>query len=661
MRAPVACLVVLVLLPGHAWAAPAREAELSWVWTLAPDPARGVVRVTLDIAGAAGIVTRFTFLEGASPVGNVTPGPGTILTPNALRGGFDVDVDGRESFSYDADPRRAAFRPGEELAHVGLDFALFKAESVALAYTYQFYEGYTLRNRTTVRLVAPEGWGAAAPWAREGDGFALGPDEVVPRGFVAFGEFRERIERDVAGVRVEYARLGAQASFEPDLFSYLERATPYLRAVYGPSAAPRVLVVNAPDPMLRGGLGGVASLFVHEDADLRTLAHEYVHTHQRFGTEERAGASAIWLSEGDADLHGALSLLAADAWSPRLVEEFFAEAERDRFDPVVRDAPLWDATHGSTWEGRSLERFAYHKGLVVLRALDAEILAATSGRAGLPDLLRALNAAHGDPTGAGAGVAVTNEEVARVADELAGRDLSAFFARYVQGGEWPDAPRFVPAGDIEVRALRLDPPRAQPGTLVSVAIDVTNRGTRPVARDLSVLVDGVEQIVVPASLAVGQSLTLRAEVTAGPPGDHVVAVLHERATLRSLTPAAPAIARVTLVPTKPVEGGSFDVLVFVENRGETDTAVRVGARLADGGEAVSPPLDVAGLATVALTLPLVAGEPGNVTVEVRLIGSAEVVTQGVEVRPRERASSGPGVALVLLGLALSALPRARRR
>ena len=51
-----------------------------------------------------------------------------------------------------------------------------------------------------------------------------------------------------------------------------------------------------------GFLGGFAdSFFVHEDADLRTVAHEYAHVWQLFGTEERAGDATVWLNEGDAE------------------------------------------------------------------------------------------------------------------------------------------------------------------------------------------------------------------------------------------------------------------------------------------------------------------------------------------------------------------------
>src|SRR5439155_21829949 len=141
--------------------------------------------------------------------------------------------------------------------------------------------------------------------------------------------------------------------------------------------------------MFRGGLGGADSFFVHESSDLRTVAHEYAHVFQQFGTDERAGASSIWLNEGDADYHSALSLYAAGVWTTQNVDDFFRVAQHDATDPDFANAKLPDAVYGG-----ALERFAYHKGAVVLEALDETLRRDSNGQLAIGDALRALNAAH---------------------------------------------------------------------------------------------------------------------------------------------------------------------------------------------------------------------------------------------------------------------------
>lgn len=72
----------------------------------------------------------------------------------------------------------------------------------------------------------------------------------------------------------------------------------------------------------------------------------------------------------------------------------------------------------------------YAKGSLVGLALDLELRSA--GRASLDDLMRALWARYGRP-----GIGVPEDAIAKLASELAGRDLSGFFSRYVDGTEDP--------------------------------------------------------------------------------------------------------------------------------------------------------------------------------------------------------------------------------
>ncbi|MEO6566878.1 MAG: PDZ domain-containing protein [Casimicrobiaceae bacterium] len=68
----------------------------------------------------------------------------------------------------------------------------------------------------------------------------------------------------------------------------------------------------------------------------------------------------------------------------------------------------------------------YAKGSLVACLLDLELR--RDGRSSLDELMRVLWQRHGQP-----GVGVAEDGIQQLAGELAGRDLSAFFARYVEG------------------------------------------------------------------------------------------------------------------------------------------------------------------------------------------------------------------------------------
>lgn len=635
--------LALLVLPSGVAAAPERVVDVAWTYTLSlPDPESGNVRVDIGLSGAEGAITRFTFVTGShrEPITNVTGGPTTLLDIDPLVGTVAFDVDGDESFSFDVAMERAAFKPGETLAHVGADFALFKAESAALAYSYRFYEGVVVRNVTTVRLVPPAGWQEAAPWRSIGKGeYALAGSEAAPRGFVVMGPFRKVTDIPVDGRVFRHVQLGAEPTFTPDLRAYFEGATPYYRAVYGRSPA-YVLIVSAPDPMFRGGLGATDSLYVHETADLRTLAHEYAHVHQRFGTEERVGLSSMWLAEGDADWHGALSLHAADLWSPMQVQRSFDEAAADARVPSFRDERLADVSYGMmTPDGRSLERFAYHKGSIVLRALDEEL----AQRGGVAEMLRRLNARHGDPTNEAGVEPVGNQEAREVAEEVAGRDLDAFFAKYVHGTEWPTPPAFRPEGELVVEGLALTPSRASPGERVRATVVLANQGTAPVERDVPLLLDGATVGTRRVALEVGGSATLEYGLVAGPPGDHDVRVLYERAVLHSLLPADLKVTGVSLLPTRPAAGSTARLLVFVENAGEEAGVAHVEAREGLRTLAATPEHLVEPGETDVLTLPIAFNAEGPVTLDVVLFagGRESRVPFSLDVDPPD--ADGDGV------------------
>lgn len=608
-RALPALLVVLAALP--AGAADSSIATIDWTYEVSLAPGGGAVRVQLTIAGADDIVASFTFGTDDPDVSNVTAGANTPLK-DAPGEGVRFDVDGTESFAYDVRVEENAFREGERLAHVGDDFALFKAERLQLQFRYSYYPDKPFANRTTVHLRAPDGWQARGPWAlaEHGGGYVLPPDDVLPRGYVVFGPVSSETTYELAGKRYHYVRLGAPAPFEAEMARFVENATPYYEAVYGPGVAEDVLIVSAPDPMFQGGLGGTNSLFVHEDVDIKTFAHELAHVFQLFSSREDAPPTTIWLTEGDADYHSALALFTTGLWTAQQVEDFFAEARKDKSDPALRDAILSEALYGG-----DLERFAYHKGLLVLDALDARLRESSGGAVGLSDLLRRLNLDHGLCSTEACRAPVTNEEIARVASELAGADVSDIVSAYVLGTQWPETRSFAAAGELAVDAFEVSPARAAPGENVTVRATVANRGTSEIEQLVELRMDGAGVATRDVTLAVGGSTDILFTMQAPEsPGDHQVALHNARANLTVLRPADVVATRITLDPS-PYAERDTTVTFELRNRGEINGSASATILLAGHALAVSAPVVVPaeGLANVTLTLQYAAPGPANIT------------------------------------------------
>lgn len=588
---------------------------LRWEYTLGIDPAEeGRVHVELRVKNMRCLVTEFQFTAVAAggKAVDFAPIPGLDTPLERWEGGFSFEVDSdEEGFAYEVGVREPAFRLGEHLAYVGPEFALFKAEAVQLTFRYNYFEGIPFRNETTVRFDLPDGWRAATPWnASAGGVFRLAPDSVQPRGYVVAAPGLEEEARQAGGKTFRYVRLGEPGGYEEVMWDYFDKATPYYEAVYGSGVGRGLLIVNAPDPMFRGGLGGVDSIFLHEQVDLRTLAHEYAHVHQLFTTVESPPDSSLWLHEGDADYQSALSLTAAGYWTPSDVDLFLQEARRTKDDPYFADARLPDAGYGG-----ALERFAYRKGSVVLRALDDTLRAGTDGEAGVADVMRRLNA----EVKPGEDARVDNAMVRRAAEAVSGLDLSDFFERYVHGTQWPDLAPYVPEGQFLLGPIRFEPPDAQPGDGVTASVEVTNPGTRQVSRTLDFRLAGETLARRQVTLPVGASTRLDFGFVAPGGGPHEVAVGYQRATFRSPTPAEIVVVRASTAPATLRAGADATLLAFLENRGERAGTARI--ELVDGSGVLAHTTETILDGREARTVPLAfrLDAPGERELTLRLL------------------------------------------
>jgi hypothetical protein len=175
--------------------------------------------------------------------------------------------------------------------------------------------------------------------------------------------------------------------------------------------------------------------------------------------------------------------------------------------------------------------------------------------------------------------------------------------------------------------------------------------------------DGAEVASVPLQLAVGERVEGALPLSSTMYGARTVALGPRLATLTILAPAQLSLARISVTPHTPRTDEAIQLLVYVENAGESPglahVEVREGATLLQRTTETS----VEGESTRALTLALQFEVPGVHVLDVRLVGpdgedaiAHELVVQYAQ-PPREVAGGGStaGVAFLLAALGRSAV------
>jgi PGF-CTERM protein len=238
----------------------------------------------------------------------------------------------------------------------------------------------------------------------------VGPGAIALGGFVHFGP-HERLDRRVDGRRITMI-------VPPDVGSRYDPAAKmaYLTAmarafdVGGSSGSLVVFVVSedrGPDRVVRsipfGGAAYQSSFYVTESASNDTVAHEYVHTRQRFALN--VSSQTRWLVEGSASYYERLyDWKVGDRSLTREVVPTFNVAQE------TGDAVL---STPSQWETGAVP---YRKGSAVIAYLDQRIRAETDGERTFADVLRRLNERGG---------VRSNEELAAIVADVAGNESLA--------------------------------------------------------------------------------------------------------------------------------------------------------------------------------------------------------------------------------------------
>lgn len=260
------------------------------------------------------------------------------------------------------------------------DWALLRGDDLVPPVRATVTRGADARAR--LRFVLPKGWSTEVPYGRSKDGKAyvvVDPERRMdrPEGWMLFGKIGVRRDR-IAGMRVAVAAPVGQDVHRGDLLAFVTALGPELGRAFG-DLPPRLLLVQAADPMWRGGLSGPRSLYLHQDRPLisengsSTPAHELVHVVTRM----RGADDDDWIVEGLAEYYSIELTRRAGLLS----------------DSRARRAFAWMREHGKGVRRLDTDRSREEttaRAVALFADLDAEILRATDGKQDLDDVVQRL-------------------------------------------------------------------------------------------------------------------------------------------------------------------------------------------------------------------------------------------------------------------------------
>jgi predicted metalloprotease with PDZ domain len=302
---------------------------------------------------------------------------------------------------------------------------------------------------TRIAIQLPAGWKVSVPWEAAGDNrtFVAPTRRDLIESVVLAGEFDQFEVRD-GDFTVSYAVGREFASATPLFRDFTQRLLREHMAVFGGQPAwKRMQVVVNPDPLRRGGGGGVFRRSISmtftqipDSASIprwgHTLSHELFHVWNAH-TLVRASPAEEWILEGGGDYFGVLALARAGLMAPEMAFWKMAEAYR-RWAPDAGKISLAAAgdQENTPLGGNAL----YSGGWATLLALDIDLRSRSGGRVTLSHVMRAVF----QRVSSGAISQVATSDYLAALEAVSGRDYAPFFARYVTGKELIPLDEYLP-------------------------------------------------------------------------------------------------------------------------------------------------------------------------------------------------------------------------
>jgi predicted metalloprotease with PDZ domain len=359
--------------PAAAPNADAKVYELVYGATLDPVTRRAQVRIALRQSGQ--LVRHIDFVAPSDRYFDAH-GQGTVETTSDRIVWTPPADGGVLHYEFVIDHRRP---DGGQDARITDSWALLKLDHLFPRAMARVVKG--ARSNARLRVQAPTGWAIETPY-----GPAAGhmvdvddPDRHFdrPRGWLLAGKLDVRRDK-FDERRVAVASPVGSGFRANDVLAFVRWMYPSLLEVF-PDFPQRLLIVSAPDGMWRGGLSGANSLYMNIDRPLvsgngtSTLVHELMHV----ASGLHATGGADWIVEGMAEYYSIELLRRSGTISASRYERAFAKLAQ------------WSAGQKCVATDRS-EGPITARAVLVMRALDTEIRAATRGTASLDAVTQKL-------------------------------------------------------------------------------------------------------------------------------------------------------------------------------------------------------------------------------------------------------------------------------
>lgn len=342
-------------------------------------------------------------------------------------------IDEKVTVTYDVrlDHDAYSWRSGiEEVAYKTED-AIF---AVADAYLMTPASGQV--GRSEIRLVIPEDWQASVSWRKgEEEGVWIANDlQELLRNFFMVGDHHiERVE--IGDFEVEMAFTRDLEGDVPAFTEVMERVLAEYMEIFGGARSDSYVVAARRETMNDGGafVGGY-SMRIEGDINDDTrvvwghgVAHEVFHLWN--GITINPSGQEEWFREGFTDYMTIVTLFRTG-----LIDEVTLFKKLENIERKVELGRRLQGIEGSiraAGDNKSQNRLlVYGGGALLAFGLDVEMRQASGNEAGVRDLLGRMYEEFGVPE-----IGYEMDDVRRLAEELSGADLRAFFERYVDGDD----------------------------------------------------------------------------------------------------------------------------------------------------------------------------------------------------------------------------------
>lgn len=294
---------------------------------------------------------------------------------------------------------------------------------------------------TEVRFALPAGWKANTPWRPAGaaNTFTVPTRRELVTNALFLGTARAETFKS-GGIELTLV-MGQQYWPQRAMFMELiERQLKSYQAMFGkaPLADRYLVIINQDESGDGGAFAGSFSQFLRGYGDRatrpiwgRVVAHELLHFWNGVSMAP-VDDKQEWFKEGVTDYLTVVTMAQNGLVDRDYLMQWLENLARGQMvarmglglKPTVQDAAKEKHKH---W------LLVYGGGSVAALAMDVELRRASGGKAGLPDLMKALYAQFGV-----AGKRYTLDDIVRVAKQVSGQDLAPMLARLVQSDKMPD-------------------------------------------------------------------------------------------------------------------------------------------------------------------------------------------------------------------------------